>query len=331
MILNTGARTDTVQYYTKWLLKRFEEGYALSRNPLFPNKVTRLELTPDVVDCVVFCSKNYGPILGDLHRITERFHTFFFYTITAYGKDIEPGVPPIDESIENLLELERQVGAQRICWRYDPVLLTNRYTIDVHLRTFEAMAARLSGHVARCIFSFVEVYKKLETNMPELKVMTTAEMNAIARGIGTIAQKHGLYLQTCGTNGDYRRYGIHPSGCMTLQMLGQANGIAFRGLQHKGSRAGCRCIDSRDIGAYDTCINGCKYCYANRDPQIAAANYRRHDPDSPLLLGHVRETDCIQQGAQRSFLVSMSSRHAETKESDAFPTGASGQMSLGWK
>lgn len=41
MILNTGARTDTVQYYTPWLLKRFEEGYVLARNPLFPNKVTR--------------------------------------------------------------------------------------------------------------------------------------------------------------------------------------------------------------------------------------------------------------------------------------------------
>ena len=58
MIINTGGRTDTVQYYTKWLLKRFEEGYVYSRNPLFPNKVTRYELTPEAVDCVVFCSKN---------------------------------------------------------------------------------------------------------------------------------------------------------------------------------------------------------------------------------------------------------------------------------
>ena len=36
MIINTGGRTDTVQYYTRWLLKRFEEGYVLSRNPLSP-------------------------------------------------------------------------------------------------------------------------------------------------------------------------------------------------------------------------------------------------------------------------------------------------------
>ena len=85
MIINTGGRTDTVQYYSEWLLKRFAEGWALSRNPLFPNKVTRYELTPDKVDCVVFCSKNYRPILPRLNEITDRFNTYFYYTVTAYA------------------------------------------------------------------------------------------------------------------------------------------------------------------------------------------------------------------------------------------------------
>ena len=93
MIINTGGRTDTVQYYTRWLLKRFEEGYVLSRNPLFQHKVTRYELTPDQVDCVVFCSKNYAPILPHINSIAERFHTYFHYTITAYGKLPSAGSP----------------------------------------------------------------------------------------------------------------------------------------------------------------------------------------------------------------------------------------------
>ena len=96
MILNTGGRTDTVQYYTEWLLNRFSEGYVLTRNPLFPNKISRYELTPDKVDCVVFCSKNYQPILPRLHEITDCFNTYFHYTITAYDKDIELGVPSIE-------------------------------------------------------------------------------------------------------------------------------------------------------------------------------------------------------------------------------------------
>ena len=128
MIINTGGRTDTVQYYTQWLLRRFREGYVLSRNPLFPNKVTRYELSPDKVDAVQFCSKNYAPILPDLHEITNRFPCYFHYTITAYGQDVEPGVPSIDESIHTLFQLEKIVGRQRIAWRYDPVLLSQDYS-----------------------------------------------------------------------------------------------------------------------------------------------------------------------------------------------------------
>ncbi len=161
MIINTGGRTDTVQYYTEWLLNRFAEGYVLSRNPLFPNKVARYELIPDKVDCVVFCSKNYAPILPRLHEITDRFHTYFHYTITAYGKDIEPGVPDIDKSIDTLIKLSALVGKQRVSWRYDPVLLTKDYTVKRHLETFERMASALAPYIDRCIFSFVEMYKKL--------------------------------------------------------------------------------------------------------------------------------------------------------------------------
>ena len=301
MIINTGGRTDTVQYYTEWLLRRFEEGYVLSRNPLFPNKVTRYELTPDTVDCVVFCSKNYNTILPHLHKITDRFNTYFHYTITAYGKDIEPGVPSIEESMETLIELSEQVGRQRVAWRYDPVLLTKDYTIERHLETFERMAKILAPHIDRCIFSFVEMYKKLEVNMPELIPLTERDKDTLARGLGELAGRYGITIQTCGTNGDFTRYGIHSSGCMTLDILGGANGIVFKNRKHKGPRQGCGCIETRDIGAYDTCPNGCKYCYANKNPGAASQNYKLHDPASPLLLGGVGPDDTVIQGAQEPF------------------------------
>ena len=143
MIINTGGRTDTVGDYTEWLLRRFSEGYVLSRNPLFPNKVSRYELTPDKVDCVVFCSKNYSPILPRLHEITDKFNTYFHYTITAYGKDTEPGAPSIEYSIRTLIQLSKQVEKQRVAWRYDPVLLTEKYTVSYHIYTFERMAEQI--------------------------------------------------------------------------------------------------------------------------------------------------------------------------------------------
>lgn len=303
MVINTGGRTDTVNYYTEWLLKRFEEGYVYSRNPLFPNHITKYILDPSMVDCVVFCSKNYRPILPNLHQITDRFNVFCHYTITAYGKDIEPGVPSIDESMNNLIELSKIVGKEKIAWRYDPVLLTDKYTIDYHLQTFEYMTKRLSEYVSFCIFSFVEMYKRVEYNMPELIPLTEEDKQALAKGMGVIAQKYGLRLQTCGAVDGFSQYGIARSGCMTTTNLGNAIGCQFKKMVHKGTRIGCQCMPTRDIGAYNTCLNGCKYCYANKKPELAAANYQLHDPYSSLLIGHVRPTDIISEGMQKSFII----------------------------
>lgn len=302
MIINISGRTDIVNYYSEWLFKRFEEGYVLSRNSLFPNSVRRYELSPDKVDCLIFGSKNYTPVLERIHEITERFNTYFDYTITAYGKDIEPGVPDIDASINTLLALSDIVGAQRVAWRYDPILLTEHYTVERHLETFESMAKQLTGHIDRCIFSFVEMYKKHETNLPELIPVTADDMNMIAKGIGEIAAKYGIVLQTCGPEENYARYGIETSGCVTLDILGRANNLEFRDLKHKGFRKGCHCIESRDIGALNSCLSGCKYCYANKNAQIPRENYALHDPESPLLIGNLKEADRLEPGSQKTFL-----------------------------
>ena len=302
MILNTGARTDTVQYYTDWLLRRFEEGFVYTRNPVFPNTVTRYELSPDKIDAVLFCSKNYAPIMPRLHEITDKYRTYFYYTITAYGKDVEPNVPSVDESIATLIELSKKVGKQRVAWRYDPVLITNKYTADVHKQTFEYMAARLAPYVDRCIFSFVEMYAKLQNNMPELIPLTVGEKRALAEMLGKTAGKHGMRIQTCGLSGDYTEFGISRSGCSTLEILGRANNCEFRKLKHNGMRDGCNCIESRDVGAYDTCPNGCKYCYANKSAKQVKENIKKHDPFSPIILGSVNPDDKIIKGAQDTYL-----------------------------
>ena len=85
-------------------------------------------------------------------------------------------------------------------------------------------------------------------------------------------------------------------------MIGRANNVAFRKLKHKGTREGCHCMESRDIGEYETCLNGCRYCYANKNHKKAAENFKLHDPDSPLLIGNLMPTDTVIQGAQKSFL-----------------------------
>lgn len=303
MILNISGRTDIVNYYTPWLLNRFKEGYVLSRNPLFPQKILRYDLSPDKVDALVFCSKNYKPILPYLSEITAKYPTYFFYTITAYGRDIEPNVPHIEDSVKTLLELEKIVGKNRIAWRYDPVLLTDRYTVQTHRKTFAYLCDALTSHVDRCIFSFVEIYRKLETNLPELRMMSNEEKLELAYSLGRIANVHGIPIQTCGTDEDFSRFGIRPSGCIALDVLGKANGIAFRKHKPEGTRKGCHCVATRDIGAYDTCPNGCHYCYANQNSALARKNFLKHDRESPLLFGKVEEGDIIIAANQKSLLL----------------------------
>lgn len=303
MIINTGVRTDVVQYFTPWLLNRIGAGFVYSRNPLFPDKILKYDLTPDKVDCLVNCSKNYQPLLLYVKDIMSIYNTYYHYTITAYGTDVEPRVPSIDESIETLIKLSEIAGKQRIAWRYDPVLLTEKYTVDYHFKTFEYMCKRLYKYIDRCIFSFVEMYKKLEKNMPEIILLTDNDKLRLAEGLGQIANRYGIFLQTCACKEEYKQFGIHESGCLTLDILGRANNITFKKMRHAGMRENCRCIENRGLGDYETCINGCKYCYANKDHQKALLNYRKHNPESPLLLGEVGPDDIIIDGNQPSFLI----------------------------
>ena len=303
MIVNVGGRTDIVNYYSQWLMNRIKEGFVYSRNPLFPKNVSKISLNPKDVDCLMFCSKNYKPILKYMKEINEKYKIICHYTITAYGKDVEPYVPVINESIKNLIELSKIVGKEKVLWRYDPILLTEKYTVEKHLETFEYMAKQIAPYVQRGIFSFVEMYKKLDYNMPEIIPFTEVDKIKIFKGIGEISKKYNLYIQTCGTDENYEEYGIHVSGCTTSEILEQANSVKYKNVKAKPMRKGCHCIPSRDIGAYDTCLNGCKYCYANKRPDLAKENVKLHDKNSPLLLGNIRENDKITDAKQDSFIV----------------------------
>jgi len=303
LIVNVGGRTDIVNYYSEWLINRMNEGFAYSRNPLFQNNVSKISMKPEDIDCLIFCSKNYKPILKYMKKINEKYRIICHYTITAYGTDIEPNVPSIEESIKTLIELSKIVGKEKVLWRYDPILLTKKYGVDKHLETFKIMAKQIAPYVQRCIFSFVEMYKKLDYNMPEIISFTEDNKIKILKGIGELSKECNLYVQTCGTDENYEKYGINISGCTTKEILEQANNVKYKNVKSNPMRKGCNCIPSRDIGAYDTCLNGCKYCYANKRPDLAKENIKLHDKNSPLLLGNIEKTDKITEAKSKSLII----------------------------
>ena len=168
MILNTGQRTDIPAFFPLWLANRIKEGFVFVRNPYNPSLVTRYEINPDVVDAIGFCTKNPKPFFPYLDLVKD-FGQFWYVTITPYGKEIEPGVPDKSEVIESFKYLSRVVGAGACGWRYDPIFIDSKYTVDFHLQAFEKMASALEGFTKIVVISFIDLYEKVKRNFPGVR------------------------------------------------------------------------------------------------------------------------------------------------------------------
>ena len=303
MILSCGERTDIVQYYTPWFLNRLHAGYVDVRNPFYTKRVNRYPINPDVIDTILFCSKNYRPILPHMRKIMDTYPVYCHYTITAYGKDIEPGVPSIKDSIETLKELSSVIGRNRLTWRYDPVLIYGTYDKELHMRYFTRMAELISPYAHRCVFSFVLMYKKLAVTFPDLKPVSEDDQHILLEHFGAAAKHFGMEIQTCGDPRDLTAYGIGRSGCTTVELLNRANNLNLKNIPLHNQRpgTGCCCVDQRAIGAYDTCMNGCRYCYATSSMDRVRENISQHDPNSSILIGHLRDDDELVISTPKSY------------------------------
>lgn len=302
MIINVGQRTDIPAFYSDWFYKRIEEGYVMVRNPFFADRVTKYLLDPNLVDILCFCTKNPQPMLARLAEIAQ-FNQFWFVTITPYNQTIEPRVPRVSQVIDSTIELAKKVGKKSICWRYDPIFLDDTYTLEFHLKAFASIAARLTGYVDTCVVSFIDLYQKTTKNFPRVKAVEEKDQQYLIRNLVIIGQKYGFKIKTCAEDPSLAKYGADVSGCMTKEVLeaGLNQELSIPSNQGK-IRQGCDCLLGNDIGAYNSCLHGCKYCYANYDNETVLANYAKHDKSSPLLIGRLRPGDQVRLARQRSFI-----------------------------
>lgn len=302
MILNTGSRTDIPAYYSEWFYNRIREGYALTRNPFYPEQVIKYRLSPEVVDCIIFCTKNPEPMLERLNEL-DAFKQLWFVTITPYGKDIEPHVPDKRRVMDTFRRLSEAVGRQAVSWRYDPIFINETYTLDFHLEHFEKMAKYLSGYTDQCVISFIDLYVKTRKNFPGVKAVTHSERAVLGEHFAEVGRTCGMTIYSCCEGDDLARFGIDCSGCMTQQVVERAIGTTLSvPAQGRSAREGCHCLLGGDIGMYNTCGHGCLYCYANYDQETVRQNMRRHDPASAFLTGGWREGDILHKARQTSWL-----------------------------
>ncbi|MBR3297127.1 MAG: DUF1848 domain-containing protein [Firmicutes bacterium] len=301
MIINTGQRTDIPAFYAEWFANRLREGFVCVRNPFDQSQVSRYRLDPSVVDVVGFCTKNPAPMFPYMDLLKD-YGQYWFVTITPYGRDIEPNVPDKHCLLEDFKKLSDIVGVDSVGWRYDPIFISDKYSMDYHRRAFDAMSAVLEGYTKTAVISFIDLYPKVRRNFPEAREVTKEQRLELGKDIIEMASIRGMTVKPCAEGDDLAPFGADCSGCMKISDYEKAIGEHLNAPKKKGARDACSCYLSCDIGAYNTCRHLCRYCYANADPEEVLARSSLHDPRSPFLIGGYREDDRIHDVPQESWI-----------------------------
>ena len=300
MIIHTGQRTDIPAFYAEWFANRLKEGFVCVRNPYNKHHVSRYRIDPSVVDLIGFCTKNPAPMFTYMDLLKD-YGQYWFVTITPYGRDIEPNVPDKHRLLDDFKKLSDLVGVHAITWRYDPILLSARYTMAYHLRAFAQMAWALKGYTQTVVISFIDLYPKVRRNFPEVREVSKKQSEILGKELIAIASACGMRVKTCAEGNVLAPYGADCSGCMQIRDFERAVGKRLHAPKRKGARAQCACYLSCDIGAYNTCKHLCRYCYANDDAAKVLAQSRLHDPSSPFLIGNYEAEDRIHDVLQKSW------------------------------
>ena len=297
MIISASRRTDIPTYYSEWLFNRIREGFVYVRNPMNIHQISKISLLPEVVDGIVFWTKNPVPMLDRLSEL-KRYVYYFQFTLNSYGKDIEPNVPSKKEIIVPAFQkLSQMIGKDKVIWRYDPILLNDKYTLDYHIKYFESLAIKLSGYTEKCTISFIDLYKNTQRNTAPLSIQapTDEQIEMLMSEFSRIAKDNGILIDTCSERIDLEKFGITHAHCIDRARFERLGNYTLKVEKDKNQRQECGCVASIDIGAYNTCKNGCVYCYANYSQKTVCNNFKLHDPESPLLFGSVSSNDVIKE------------------------------------
>jgi len=304
MIISASRRTDIPAFYSDWLKNRIKEGFVCVRNPLNPKQISRISLHPNAVDGIVLWTKDPAPII-DCIEILKPFPYYFQFTLNPYGRDIEPGLPSKEKLTDVFKRLSDIVGPERVLWRYDPIIISSKYTVNYHIEHFYYLSGILSGYTDVCTFSFLDIYRNTLSHMKMIEpdIITPQVMNKLASAFSVIAKGRRIRLQTCAEDIDLEKYGISHGRCIDDRLFERITGDKYRYRKDANQRSACGCMESVDIGAYDCCLNGCKYCYATHFLNLPAKNHSLHDPMSPLLIGSITETDRVTDKKNKSSII----------------------------
>ena len=305
MIISASRRTDIPAFYSDWFERRVQEGYLYVRNPMNAHQVSEVSLSPEVVDCIVFWTKNPIPLMKRLDSFSS-YPYYFQLTLTGYGHDVEPNVPDKKGSlIPAFRQLSKQIGPDRVIWRYDPIAFTPKYTAEYHLHAISEIACMLEGHTEKCVISFVDGYaynRKALAQMGNEDVQDD-QLLEFCKRLSETVRTHGMAVATCSEKVDLYAAGIEHNACVDARLIERITGRTLRVGKDKSQRLECGCFASVDVGSYNTCGAGCTYCYARRSVKVTEKNLLNYDPSSPMLCDQLKPDDVVHKRKMRSLFV----------------------------
>jgi len=281
MIVSASRRCDIPAFFAPWFFERLKAGYALTANPYNPAQVRRVSLTPDEVDAFVFWSRNPAPLLEGAERL-KNYLCLFQQTVTGFDKDLEPGLPPLAFRLSALEHASDIFGAAHVRWRYDPIGLSEKYTLAHHIERFTRLADRLCTRVDGCTISFLDEYAHIKKAIAAagLRPPDADERLELGIRLSAIAHERNMPLYACA---EEALPGVLPAACIDGAWIAHLKGSPVKFTKDTGQRPGCRCAKSVDIGRYSRCAHGCLYCYATKSPEAARRNIAAHDPAAEML------------------------------------------------
>jgi len=287
VIVSASYRTDIPAFYADWFLARLRAGACTVASP-YGGKAYTVSLNAPEVDGFVFWTRNlasFAPISAEMRRLGHGFVVQM--TITGYPKPLEAAGQPPERAVSQLRALAEAFGPRVAVWRYDPILFSSLTPPDWHRSTFARLARALAGATDEVVVSLADDYRKSRRNLARAGVAMDRPPGDLTEFLGdlaAIAKENGMLLTSCTEPG----LDLPPARCIDARRLSDVAGLmGAQGpikARQKGNRPGCLCAESRDIGAYDSCAQGCAYCYAVRDRELAKRRLAAHRPDAPMLI-----------------------------------------------
>ncbi len=304
MIISASRRTDIPAFFGEWFMHRVREGFVYRQNPYNPRQVKRFSLCPETVQAIVFWSKDPRPFMPSLPTLDDYgFGYYFQFTLNDYPTWIEP-LAPLEKRIKAFWRLAELLGPDRVCWRYDPIILTPRMSVEYHMERLAYLAQQVGPYTSRLTVSWLDYYAKTKRRLEqaaEKRNETFLDLDGcgqhgqdLGRFLKQVTDRYGLQLVTCAEH--WGPEGSQEGSCIDGRLLKKIFGCQVPVGSDPGQRQGCRCSPSVDVGAYDTCGHLCLYCYAHRGERAVARRWARYRVEAPGLAARLDEERPEPQG-----------------------------------